>query len=691
MPVAIHPDYVSRLVIFLQTILPSSIVLIQDPNSKTNNAILLHKDILLGYLHHSHLYSYADENKWGTFITPRDFVYYLLNKANQKTFTKTQYGSLIKLVQVALDIKYDEHGFLNWYSLPKDVFDEVYPPRSEVRTIGALNCHVFDRYNLWSISQKRIESKEFDNMFLDVDIYVEYQEDKDEHQNNINDELKKNLIYREGGDILYYIESMEKKTNSYFMDFLHKELFFKIDSVLLSTNSKFIDTYLIRSFTEKYNDLVSKIDALEDKSDIDLRLLEFYKNIIININKKETSVIHFIFECIELTLSEFKKGNYNDFVIPITNVIKEFNIKDDEDFITFALSNWYAVPNNDGDIMMNVSGISNFIRNDESYIPRQQIKLYMEYMFSCEVFYRRIIYMINDLNSNRVRQIKQGHNYCNSIIINKLENDYSRTISSKENTIKKYKSTITTYEKQEVEFSKHIDKLNNDLMLIDVKNTKHLIDDSLNQINTIFTEYEPVIEQHNSLVDQLKKSKSKDFSKKLDNLKLDDKFLDDLDIVYDKLKALKNNIEELNVKTSFLLSNDIMKGKLRLFTKEDAEEIKKIYVQKEFEKRVLPDLPTFTLIYTANYKDSVPIEEFRGRLKACKINENIQNNIIRELQSKNTNTVNPSFLCQVMFEEDYYARIEKIKNIYRRGRVPIKPKEEKVIQQNQKEEFDEFA
>lgn len=690
------------LIILLQKKLGKNSVLPPNENRNSTNEYIIKKNILSK--------SFSDlkikKKVWTNdrFVTVNEFIEFM-EEQNKSTDTMgcfheymeyihTLYQVKIKKYDEEDDVtKLDEYEKLNkeyqqlpfYHELNKKIRDIVEPKRDEFKfvwwIIKNINLHPFlSKYkDLLGITyQEPILKKDkrfYDLLFNNINTVIEIQEDKGNHKNNHNDELKEAMV-RVRGNQIYYLHIAGWKSSIDFLEelwFGKENLFEGIETILIKgilsydidNKNNSVTNYLLyqmncnnyknKKVLEK-NILISKkkINSLED----DKKKLEEKFNSPKS-KKNTTSEITNITDEIN---EETKKLNYDIIKLErIDGLIKGTNTE----YINIILE-WYKESYNDGNkFIINPFG-ENFIRLfNKSYQNIDKICKLFKFCGLCG----KVDLSSYDIDSQKYskKDLRISFNGLLTIFLNPNEEihlEIIKLIAPEKNDYSNYSrymldlllSIKDTYAKVIKYISEH-NKKNNDYEYYHNLLLKHEIDELKIEQNKETKKNEERCEikdrevkfyglRFNKIIRKVNTLKHKlimteiELNKKVNELNLN--FEEDnkkLDSIKDDKKKLnkyiedkkKNNLLKLNIENVKLQMNSISKDVCEIEEYESKKKSSVYTIVYDKKKSIIKEIEDFGVIYTRNRDDHINRLDFIAYCKQNNVPLRIIKTIITDL------------------------------------------------------------
>lgn len=273
------------LVVFIRNLL--CIDAVNDPNeSETIRSEYMIKKKELIKLFKTYNGNFIDDivenafELWGPLIPISEFVNFIIYDAtrlNEGKYTQGYYHIYMDFIHVLFDIKClnfndldnDQLGLPNYKrteKLDKTLYKKIYPKRKEfifAWWIMHIVRKFYSKYIKVTVDfQVRIEGKIFDIFIRELDIVIEYQEAKANHDNTETDKDKKAIIRGQGMVCEYFQESMyNKNPDKYLHDFWKNQLEKRIIQGLIKQrkNNNFLDAYVYELFIKKIQSMKEKL------------------------------------------------------------------------------------------------------------------------------------------------------------------------------------------------------------------------------------------------------------------------------------------------------------------------------------------------------------------------------------------------------------------------------------------------
>jgi hypothetical protein len=228
--------------------------------------------------------------EWPAEVPLSDFIKFLSTdaiKANDSKFTQGYYHVYMDYIHAMYDVKCfsfndiddDQMGLPNYGYIKKEdprLYAAIYPKRKEFLFawwVKHLVTKKYGKYMQLTVSfQTRLDGKVFDICIEELDIVIEYQEDKGNHRNMDSDKDKKALIRARGMLIEYFQECLFKRTpDQYLYDFWKNQLERRIIQGLIKhrKTNNFFHEFVFDKFNhmmvDMRDELVARLATGEDE------------------------------------------------------------------------------------------------------------------------------------------------------------------------------------------------------------------------------------------------------------------------------------------------------------------------------------------------------------------------------------------------------------------------------------------
>ncbi len=675
------------LILLLQKKLDKNSVLPPNENRNSTNEYIIKKSML------NKLFSDTKIKKkvWTNdrFVTVNEFIEFM-EEQNKSTDTMGCFHEYMEYIHTLYQVKtkkcddeddfsgLDEFERLNkeyqqlpfYHELTKKIRDIVEPKRDEFKfvwwIIKNINLHPFlSKYkDLLGITyQEPIVKKDkrfYDLLFNNINTVIEIQEDKGNHKNNYNDELKEAMV-RVRGNQIYYLHIAGWKSSIDFLEelwFGKENLFEGIETILIKgilsydidNKNNSVTNFLL--YQMNYNNYRNKkvleknivitkknIDKLEDNKKKFEEKLDTAKSKK-TINSEISNLINIISE-------ENKKLNYDNIKLDrLDALIKGTNTE----YINIILE-WYKESYNDGNKFI----INPYSENFEKIFRIGKIT--NEFLLLSKIcgICGKVNLSSQDIDTQNCskKDLRISFNGLLSVFLNPNEEIHSeiiKLISPEKNDYSKYSrymldlllSIKDTYAKVIKYISEH-NKKNNDYEYYHNLLLKHEIDELKIEQNKETKKNEEICEikdrevkfyglRFNKIIRKVNTLKHKlnmaeiELNKKVNELNINfEEDIKKLDLIKDDKKKLNKYIEDKKKNNLLKFNIESLKSQMMSIGK-DACEIEEYESKKksnvytiiyERNKSIIKEIGDFGVIYTRNRDDHVNRLDF---IAYCKQN-----------------------------------------------------------------------